>query len=92
MNSNGTQCQRVRAYLEEHHSITPMEALNELGVYRLAGRILELREGGMPIETCREQVTTRTGEVAVVARYVLMRAPKGMPTDTVRRRPSVSTM
>lgn len=82
MNQTKTQCARVRAYLETHGAITPMIALNELGVYRLAGRILELREQGVQIETRREEVGTRDG-TAVVARYVLMRAPKGMPTDQI---------
>jgi hypothetical protein len=81
MNTNKTQCDRVRDYLEVHGAITPMMALNELGIYRLGARIFELREGGMPIETCREEVKTRTGDTAVVARYVLMRAPRAMPTE-----------
>lgn len=80
-NSNRTQCERVRAHLEQYGFITPMVALSELGIYRLGARIFELRESGMPIETCREEVTTRTGETAVVARYVLMRAPRAMPTE-----------
>jgi hypothetical protein len=82
VNSNKTQCDRVRGYLETHGAITPMEALNEIGTMRLAARIAELRAAGMPIETCREEVKTRAG-TAVVARYVLMRAPKLMPTEQI---------
>jgi hypothetical protein len=81
MNTNKTQCDRIRNYLETKGSITPMEALSELGVYRLSGRILELRQSGMPLETCREEVRTRDGGTAVVARYVLMRAPRAMPVE-----------
>lgn len=80
--SNSTQCDRVRAYLETHGHITPMEALNELGIFRLGARVFELRESGMPIETCREEVRCRNGETAVVARYVLMRAPR-MPVEQI---------
>jgi hypothetical protein len=81
VNTNRTQCDRVRAYLETHGSITPLDALNELSCFRLGARILELRKAGMPIETCREDVITRRGEKATVARYVLMRAPRAMPTE-----------
>lgn len=38
-------------HLREHHSITPMEALEEFGCYRLAARIYDLRAAGHPIHT-----------------------------------------
>ena len=57
----------ILRYLRDHGSITPMEALNYLGVMRLSGRILELRQSGYAIRT--DTYTTRNG--ARVARYVL---------------------
>lgn len=39
------------AYLEEHDSITPLEALHEFGCFRLAAVIARLREEGYVIKT-----------------------------------------
>jgi hypothetical protein len=39
------------AYLEEHDSITPLEALHEFGCFRLAAVIARLREDGHIIRT-----------------------------------------
>lgn len=46
-----TQADLILDYLKSGRSITPLEALNLFGVFRLSGRILELREAGYPIET-----------------------------------------
>lgn len=47
-----------------------MVALNELGIYRLSGRIFELRRDGHRIQTIRRKVKTKSGE-AVIAEYRL---------------------
>ena len=39
------------AYLEEHDSITPLEALHEFGCFRLAAVIARLRDDGHVIRT-----------------------------------------
>jgi hypothetical protein len=39
------------AYLEEHDSITPLEALHEFGCFRLAAVIARLRDEGHIIRT-----------------------------------------
>lgn len=41
----------VLKHLKEYGSITPMDALFKFGLYRLGGRIFELREKGFNIET-----------------------------------------
>jgi hypothetical protein len=46
-----SQRNKIRKHLIEHGTITPLEALNEYGCFRLGGRIFELRQEGMPIET-----------------------------------------
>jgi hypothetical protein len=46
--------------------ITPLEALDRYGCFRLAARIIELRKAGLDIETVTE---TRNGKK--YARYVL---------------------
>lgn len=65
-----TQNERLLEYLRTHIGITPMVALNELGIYRLSGRIHNLREAGHRIQTIRTKVKTRDGE-AIVAEYRL---------------------
>lgn len=58
-------------YLEEHKSITPLEALNELGIYRLSARIADLRGDGYVITTERITVKNKFGQESRVARYSL---------------------
>jgi hypothetical protein len=62
-----TQCEMVKDHLEKFGSITPLEALDKLGCFRLGARVFELRRSGMPIDT--ERFETSGG--AVVAKYVL---------------------
>ena len=45
------QIERLQEYLEKGHEITPIEALNLFGCFRLSARILELRRKGMAIDT-----------------------------------------
>lgn len=48
MSRKMNQRNRILQYLENHGSITQKEA-NELGIFRLAARIMELRESGIDI-------------------------------------------
>lgn len=65
-----TQNELILTWLQKA-PIGPMEALNELGVYRLASRINELRKAGYEIETMRHTVVNRYGDEVKVARYIL---------------------
>lgn len=65
-----TQCDYVLEYLEENGSITQLEALQELGIMRLASRISDLKRAGYNIHTELVTVTTRRGKSSV-ARYSL---------------------
>ena len=67
-----TQCDAILQHLREHGSITPREALDEYGCFRLAARINELRKAGHDIET----MWTRFGKQRW-ARYRLMPATCG---------------
>ena len=69
MNSNPTQAQRIIGYIENHGSITQLEALKDLGVFRLASRISELRKNGYKIESQMVKVENRYGETCRVKRY-----------------------
>ena len=55
----GTQKANVRAWLLKGNAITPLEALNRFGIFRLAAVVHELREEGLPIVTEKLQVSPR---------------------------------
>ena len=77
MNSNPTQCERIIDYMHEHGGITQFEALNELGVMRLASRISELRRNGYEITSKMVKVKNRYGEACRVKRYSLRNGANG---------------
>lgn len=66
-----TQCERLLDYLNTHDSITQMEALNELGIFRLASRISDLKRQGYIIDRKMIVVQNRYGESCCVAEYRL---------------------
>ena len=63
----GTQKANVRAWLLKGLSITPLEALNMFGIFRLAAVVHELRDEGMDIITEKFQVSPKKR----VAKYYL---------------------
>lgn len=72
-NSRPTQCDRLLDYMERHpNGITQIEALNELGILRLASRISEIRGNGVGISKEMVTRTNRFGEECKVARYRLV--------------------
>lgn len=50
-----TQTDAIRSYLLSGHSLTPIDALDKFGCFRLAARIDELRKAGLDIETIKEK-------------------------------------
>lgn len=58
----------IKGWLLNGKSITPMEALNMFGCFRLSARIANLREEGMPVVT--DMVTINDKRVA---RYYLQK-------------------
>lgn len=68
-NSIPTQNDLIIDYIEKFGSITPLDALRDLGVMRLASRISDLKKKGYPIVTKQEAVLTRYGTKTNVARY-----------------------
>lgn len=50
-----TQTEMIRTHLESGRDITPIDALQQYGCFRLAARINELRKAGLDIETTTEQ-------------------------------------
>ena len=46
-----SQNQQIKSYLEKGKKLTPIDALNKFGCFRLAARIADLRNEGMNIVT-----------------------------------------
>ena len=69
--SKTTQAQRVLDYIDQFGSITQMEALQDLGVMRLASRISDLKKQGYPITSNIEAVKNRYDETCYIKRYSL---------------------
>ncbi len=64
-----TQNERILDYIDRFGSITQFEALQDLGVMRLASRISDLRSLGYPITSTIEVVKNRFGEKCHIKRY-----------------------
>lgn len=50
-----TQAEQIRAHLKSGADITPIEALERYGCFRLAPRIAELRAAGLNVQTLTER-------------------------------------
>lgn len=48
-----TQCEMVLKHLKSGKTLTPIDALNEFGCFRLASRVLDLRAMGYDIRARR---------------------------------------
>lgn len=66
-----TQKERIVHYMRVYDNITALEAMRDLGVYRLASRIHDLRMDGYPIEVETIEVPNRFGQTTRIARYSL---------------------
>lgn len=72
VNHKPTQNERIIRYMETFGSITQVEALQDLGVMRLASRISDLRKRGHNIVSEVESVNNRYGETCHIKRYKLV--------------------
>ena len=66
-----TQSMKILKYMMDFGSITPIEALKDLGVMRLGARIYDLEKQGFEILHERESGRNRYGEKTSYARYSL---------------------
>lgn len=62
---------KVLAHLQSGKSITPIEALDEFGCFRLGARIYDLKQAGHTIQKQMIEVETREGGTARVAEYFI---------------------
>ena len=70
-NKRPTQCQRLEQYFKDFGSITQLEALRDLGIYRLSSRIFEMKKDGFEIKDKQECVLNRYGEKCYIKRYYI---------------------
>lgn len=71
-----SQTTEVITFIKEHGSITTKQAMDFLGVYRLASRISEIKKVGIPVEKEMVTVLNRHGEPCRVARYTIPNIPE----------------
>lgn len=63
------QTERVLQYMKDHKTITPKQAMEELGIYRLGARIYDLRQQGHEIKAGWLETQNRYGEKTRVKVY-----------------------
>ena len=68
-----TQCECILRHLEECGSITPIEAITQYGVLRLASRIRDLRLKGHRISSKTASHTNRFGQKVYYSVYELIK-------------------
>ena len=69
--AKATQCDLILEYIGDFGSITPLEAIRDLGVYRLASRISDLKKKGYHTLSEWETVPNRRGKTTNIKRYSL---------------------
>ena len=69
--SKSSQCQRIIEYIVKFRSITAQEAMDDLGCFRLASRIHDLKQRGYPINGFWVHGKNRYGESTKYKMYTL---------------------
>lgn len=67
-----TQQERLIKHFKKTKSIDPLRAWTQLGIYRLADCVYQLRKKGFAIETKPKRVKNKFKETCVVAEYRIM--------------------
>lgn len=66
-----SQCNKIISYMQTHGGITQLDAYLDIGCWRLASRINDLKKRGYAIKRETIKVQNRYGESVSVARYSL---------------------
>lgn len=69
MSATQSQTETVIEHIKQHGSINAMEALSQYGIMRLAARVMDARESGVPIMTVMVSGRNRYGEAVRYADY-----------------------
>ena len=64
--------EQILEYMQEFGSINPLQALQDIGCFRLASRISDLKKMGYPIISKRVNYINRFGEAKHFNEYRLM--------------------
>lgn len=67
-----SQSEKVKKYMEDHGSITSMQAFEDLRITRLSARIHDLKEEGVKVGSTTEVYVNAQGEKSRYARYYLI--------------------
>ena len=67
-----TKCEQIVEYMKRFGSINPLQALEDIGCFRLASRISDLKKQGYPIISERVHYNNRLGEAKHFNEYRLM--------------------
>ena len=67
-----TQCDLILDYMKRFGSINPMQALQDIGCFRLAARISDLKKKGYQIKSERVSYKNRLDEVKSYNEYRFM--------------------
>lgn len=67
-----SQCDKIVEYMREYGGITQLQAYMDIGCWRLASRISDLKKRGYAIRREMISVKNRYGENVPVARYSLI--------------------
>lgn len=66
-----SQCEMVHQYMKDFGTINPMEAMQDLGIMRLAARISDLKDQGVPVGRRMQSGKNRYGQSVSYAVYYL---------------------
>lgn len=66
-----TQTERIIRHIQDYGSITPLEAMQEYGIMRLASRMCDIKRAGYTVRREMETTKNRYGESTTYARYFL---------------------
>lgn len=67
-----SQCDKIIDYMQKHGGITQLDAYLDIGCWRLASRISDLKNRGYAIKREMIKVKNRYGESVPVAKYSLL--------------------
>ena len=67
-----TQCEKVLEYMKDFGSITPLDAMRDIGCMRLASRIADLKDQGHNIGRRMKTSKNRYGKPVSFAEYYLI--------------------
>lgn len=65
------QNERILQHIQEHGSITAMEAMQEYGIMRLASRMCDIKKAGFAVRREDVKGKNRFGEETRFARYTI---------------------